>query len=350
VKEKKMRFGFMDHLPCAEWQSEGQRYSDILGQIELGDKVGFDTAWLAEIHFFPNVSRIASPLTVLAAAAQRTERIRLGTAVTLLPLHNPLKIAEDAATVDILSDGRLELGVGRGAAPMMFTAYNVPVEETRERFEEALAVIRQAWTSDRLTFEGKYWRMQDLQVFPRPVQKPHPPLRIAANSPETYTIAGRLGLPIFATPLIAGSMEKLREYIGAHRDSLPSGVKQDVAVAFPVHAAPSREQARREVEPSVMHFFSFLEQRRPDIQALPESYQSLQRAVDRLAKITYEEVEDLGAAFGDPDYCVERVRALQREFGMNEFICYFNQGGLVEPAVVRRSMELFAREVIPHCR
>jgi alkanesulfonate monooxygenase SsuD/methylene tetrahydromethanopterin reductase-like flavin-dependent oxidoreductase (luciferase family) len=127
-------------------------------------------------------------------------------------------------------------------------------------------------------------------------------------------------------------------------------VKQDVAVAFPVHAAPSREQARREVEPSVMHFFSFLEQRRPDIQALPESYQSLQRAVDRLAKITYEEVEDLGAAFGDPDYCVERVRALQREFGMNEFICYFNQGGLVEPAVVRRSMELFAREVIPHCR
>ena len=104
-----MRFGFMDHLPCAEWQSEVQRYHDILAQIELGDALGFDTAWLAEIHFFPNVSRLASPLTVLAAAAQRTQRIRLGTAVTLLPLHNPLKIAEEAATVDILRAGAWSL-------------------------------------------------------------------------------------------------------------------------------------------------------------------------------------------------------------------------------------------------
>ena len=121
-----MRFGFMDHLPCAEWQSEVQRYHDILAQIELGDELGFDTAWLAEIHFYPNVSRLASPLTVLAAAAQRTQRIRLGTAVTLLPLHNPLKVAEEAATVDILTGGRLELGVGRGAAPSFFARLQCP--------------------------------------------------------------------------------------------------------------------------------------------------------------------------------------------------------------------------------
>jgi alkanesulfonate monooxygenase SsuD/methylene tetrahydromethanopterin reductase-like flavin-dependent oxidoreductase (luciferase family) len=345
-----MRFGFMDHLPCAEWQSEGQRYHDILAQIEFGDELGFDTAWLAEIHFFPDVSRLASPLTVLAAAAQRTKRIRLGTAVTLLPLHNPLKIAEEAATVDILSGGRLELGVGRGAAPSMFTAYNIPVEETRERFEEALTIIRQAWTSERLSYQGKYLRVQDVRVFPRPVQKPHPPIRIAANSPETYIIAGRLGLPIFATPLIAGSMDKLREYVKAHRESLPAGVKQDVAVAFPVHVAASRTQARRECEPSLMHFFSFLEQRRPDIQALPESYQAFQKAVDKLKGITYEEVENLGGVFGDPEYCAERVQNLQQEFHMNEFICYFNQGGLIDHAAVRRAMELFAKEVIPRCQ
>lgn len=345
-----MRFGFMDHLPCAEWQSEGRRYTDILAQIELGDKLGFDAAWLAEIHFFPAVSRIASPLTVLAAAAQRTQRIRLGTAVTLLPLHHPLKIAEDAATVDILSGGRLELGVGRGAAPSMYAAYNVPITESRERFEESLQVIQQAWTNDRLTFHGKYVNVDDVAVFPRPVQKPHPPLRIAANSPETYTIAGQLGLPIFATPLIAGSMDKLRQYIGAHRDSLPPGVKQDVAVAFPVHTAASRAQARRECEPSLRHFFSFLEQRRPDIAALPESYQAFQKAVERLAKLTYEDVEELGGVLGDPDYCVERVRALRDEFKMNEFICYFNQGGIMDHASVRRSMTLFANEVMPHCR
>ncbi len=345
-----MRFGFMDHVPCAAWQSEGQRYHDILAQIELGDKVGFETAWLAEIHFFPDVSRLASPLTVLAAAAQRTQRIRLGTAVTLLPLHNPLKIAEEAATVDILSGGRLELGVGRGAAPNMFAAYNVPAAETRDRFVEALEVIRQAWMSERLTYQGKYLHVEDLPVFPRPVQKPHPPIRIAANSPETYTLAGRLGLPIFATPLIAGSMDKLREYIKAHRESLPAGVKQDVSVAFPVHVSTSRAQARQECEASLMHFFSFLEQRRPDIQALPESYQALQQAVERLKGITYEEVEGLGAVLGDPAYCVERVQALAEEFHMNEFICYFNQGGLVDHTAVKRAMELFAAKVIPRCR
>lgn len=345
-----MRFGFMDHVPCAAWQSEGQRYHDILAQIELGDQVGFETAWLAEIHFFPDVSRLASPLTVLAAAAQRTQQIRLGTAVTLLPLHNPLKIAEEAATVDILSGGRLELGVGRGAAPNMFAAYNVPAAETRERFVEALDVIRQAWMSERLSYQGKYLCVQDLPVFPRPVQKPHPPIRIAANSPETYTLAGRLGLPIFATPLIAGSMDKLRTYIKAHRDSLPPGVKQDVAVAFPVHVSTSRAQARQECEASLMHFFSFLEQRRPDIQALPESYQALQQAVERLKGITYEEVEELGAVLGDPAYCVERVQELAEEFRMNEFICYFNQGGLVDHVAVKRAMELFATKVIPQCR
>src|SRR5262249_23117372 len=149
---------------------------------------------------------------------------------------------------DILSRGRLELGVGRGAAPNLFAAYNIPATETRERFVEALDVIRQAWTNERLTYQGKSLCVNDLPVFPRPVQQPHPPIRIAANSQETYTLAGRLGLSIFSTPLIAGSMEKLREYIKAHRTSLPAGVKQDAAVAFPVHVAASRAQARRERE------------------------------------------------------------------------------------------------------
>src|SRR6201987_2245460 len=112
-----MRFGFFDQLPRANWQSESQRYQDILAQIELGDALGFDTAWLGELHFIPSFSCLASPLMILAAAAQRTKRIRLGTAVTLLPLHNPVKMAEDAATLDVLSGGGRRVGVGPGAAP-----------------------------------------------------------------------------------------------------------------------------------------------------------------------------------------------------------------------------------------
>src|SRR5271169_2773755 len=141
-----MRFGFFDQLPCAPGYSERQRYKDIIAQIELGDAVGFDTAWLGEIHFIREFSILADPLMVLAAAAQRTSRIRLGTAVTLLPLHNPVKIAEAAATADILSNGRLELGVGRGTSPLHYTGYGIPQEESRGRFDEALDFILKAWT------------------------------------------------------------------------------------------------------------------------------------------------------------------------------------------------------------
>ena len=124
-----MRFGFFDQLPCASGFSEQQRYRDIMAQIELGDDLGFDTAWLGELHFSRAFSILADPLMVLAAAAQRTTRIRLGTAVTLLPLHNPVKIAEEAAIADILSDGRLEFGVGRGAFPLYYVGFDVPQEE-----------------------------------------------------------------------------------------------------------------------------------------------------------------------------------------------------------------------------
>jgi alkanesulfonate monooxygenase SsuD/methylene tetrahydromethanopterin reductase-like flavin-dependent oxidoreductase (luciferase family) len=150
-----MRFGFFDQLPCADSQSESRRYEDILAQIELGDRLGFNTVWLGELHFGRSSSILACPLMVLAAAAQRTRHIRLGTAVSLLPLHSPVKMAEEAATADILSGGRLEFGVGRGTAPIHYTGYNVPMEESRERFEEALTVIREAWTHERLTYHGK---------------------------------------------------------------------------------------------------------------------------------------------------------------------------------------------------
>src|ERR1700738_2740165 len=171
-----MRFGFFDQLPCGSGYTERQRFQDILAQFELGDALGFDTGWLGELHFSRAFSILANPLMVLAAAAQRTTRIRLGTAVTLLPLHNPVKIAEEAATADILSDGRLELGCGRGTAPLHYEGYAIPQEESRERFEEALDFILQAWTNDTFSYEGRHFRAHELRVVPRPVQKQHAPL------------------------------------------------------------------------------------------------------------------------------------------------------------------------------
>lgn len=345
-----MRFGFFDQLPCAGGHSERQRYLDLLAQIDLGESLGLDTVWLGELHFSRAFSILADPLLVLAAAAQRTTRIRLGTAVTLLPLHNPVKIAEEAAIADILSDGRLEFGVGRGTAPIHYAGYDVPQAESRERFEEALEFILQAWTHDRFSFRGKYFQAHDLAVVPKPVQTPHPPVRIAANSPDTFPLAAGRGLPIFATPLI-NPPDKLKEGLAVYRRALPAGIRGDAALAFPVHVTASRAQARQECEASLLHFLREAGERlRPLGDADIKSFEAFREVLARMQRVRYEDVDREMAVFGDPEYCVERVRALRREYQMDEFICYFNQGGLMDHAMVRESMTRFAREVLPHCR
>jgi alkanesulfonate monooxygenase SsuD/methylene tetrahydromethanopterin reductase-like flavin-dependent oxidoreductase (luciferase family) len=345
-----MRFGFFDQLPCASGFSEQQRYKDIIAQIELGDELGFDTAWLGELHFGRAFSILADPLMVLTAAAQRTTRIRLGSAVMLLPLHHPVKIAEEAAIVDILSDGRLEFGVGRGAFPLYYVGFGVPQEESRERFEEALDFILAAWRNEEFSFDGKYFRAHDLCVIPRPVQSPHPPVRVAANSPETFPFAGRRGLPIFAAPLI-NPPERLKAGLQAYRETLPTGAKGDTALAFSVHVTTSRAQARQDVEAGLLRFLREAAERlRPVGQADIKSFEAFRQVLARIEQVRYEDVESEMAVYGDPDYCIERVRALRREYGMDEFICYFNQGGIMDHAMVRQSMTRFAREVMPHCR
>ena len=344
-----MRFGFFDQLPCPPGCTEQQRLQDILAQIELGDAVGFDTVWLGELHFSRGFSILADPLMVLAAAAQRTRRIRLGTAVTLLPLHNPVKIAEEAAICDILSDGRLELGCGRGTAPLHYAGYDIPQEESRERFDEALDFLIGAWTHDAFSFDGKYYRASELRVVPRPLQRPHPPIRIAANSPDTFPFAARRQFPIFATPMI-NPPDKLKEGLGVYRNGL-AGRQGDTALAFPVHVAASREAARAECEPGLMRFMREAAERlRPLGDHDVKSFEAFRQVLARMDRVTFSDIDREMGVFGDPAYCIQRVGELRRDYGMDEFICYFNQGGLMDPAMVRQSMRRFAEEVMPHFR
>lgn len=344
-----MRFGFFDQLPCAPGFTEQQRFNDIIAQIELGDEIGFDTVWLGELHFSRGFSVLADPLMVLAAAAQRTKRIRLGTAVTLIPMHNPVRIAEAAATADILSGGRLEFGVGRGTAPLHYAGYNIPQEESRERFDEALDFIIGAWTHENFSFEGKYFRAHDLPVVPRPLQKPYPPVRIAANSPDTFPFAARRHFPIFATPMI-NPPDKLKAGLGVYREGL-GGHKADTALAFPVHVAASQDEARAEVEPGLMRFMRAAAERlRPLGDHDVKSFEAFRQVLARMDRVTFSDINREMGVFGDPAYCIERVRELQRDYGMDEFICYFNQGGLMPPELVKQSMTRFAREVMPHFR
>ena len=147
--------------------------------------------WLAELHFAPDRSVLASPLILAAAIAQRTRRMKIGTAVQVLPLCHPLRLAEEAATVDQISDGRFIFGVGRSGFAHTYQAYGVPYEESRERFAETLEIVKRAWTSERFSFSGKYFAYDNIALVPKPRQKPTPPIRIAATSADTFVSIGK---------------------------------------------------------------------------------------------------------------------------------------------------------------
>jgi alkanesulfonate monooxygenase SsuD/methylene tetrahydromethanopterin reductase-like flavin-dependent oxidoreductase (luciferase family) len=251
-----MKFGLFYQLPCSPDQNEIARYHETMEQIVYADELGFDSAWLAELHFNRPFSIMPSPLIFTTALAQRTKRIRLGTAVTLLPLQHPLRIAEDAATVDILSQGRLDLGVGRGTIAIHFQGYQVSRDESRERFEEALDIIERAWTQESFSFAGKYFQIPETAV--SAFQKPYPPLRIAANSPETAAFAGERGYSVFvASPI--NPFPKLPEHIDIYRHTFQQAGHQsktpNVAVLFPLYIADGEPAIRQEVESSFMHYF-----------------------------------------------------------------------------------------------
>jgi alkanesulfonate monooxygenase SsuD/methylene tetrahydromethanopterin reductase-like flavin-dependent oxidoreductase (luciferase family) len=343
-----MRFGFFDQLPCPDGFTEHQRYKDILAQIDLADALGYDTVWLGEIHFIRQFSILADPLMALAAAAQRTRRIRLGTAVTLLPLHSPLKVAEEAAICDVLSDGRLEFGVGRGIA-RHYPSYGIPPEESRPRFEEALDFILAAWGSETFSFNGKYFQARDLALVPRPLQKPYPPVRIAANSPDTFPFAAGRRLPIFASPLI-NPPEKLKAGLAVYRQGLPAGQHGDVALAFPLHVAASRDEARAQSEPGLMRFLHVATEAALPQAEDPKSFEAFRQVRERMSRVTFADMDREIGVFGDPAYCVRRIGELRDEYGFDEFIGYFNAGGLMDPALVKETMRRFAQEVMPHFR
>lgn len=190
-----MRFGigaFTGQVPTGDSRTFPEIYESELELIRIAEENGFESAWVAE-HHFTRVGWFSSPLTFLAGAATRTKRIRLGTAVALLPFDNPIRLAEEAATVDILSNGRLVLGVGLGVRDEEFKGFGVPRRERVGRLEESVEILRKAWTGERFSYKGRYYEVNDVTVTPPPARKPHPPLYFGAYAPKAVERAARLG-------------------------------------------------------------------------------------------------------------------------------------------------------------
>src|SRR6478735_7705258 len=192
-----MEFGMFHQFPALPGRSEREAFEEGFAQIEAAERWGLDVMWLAELHFDPQRSVLSAPLSIASAVAARTNRIKIGIAVQVLPLCHPLRLAEEAATVDQISAGRLIFGVGRSGVARTYEAYGVPYAESRERFAEVLDIVQKAWTQDTVSYQGKFHRFEDVTVVPRPYQQPTPPIRVAATSADTFVSIGRQGLPIF---------------------------------------------------------------------------------------------------------------------------------------------------------
>src|ERR1700726_4005132 len=181
-----MEFGMFHEFPSLPGRSETEAFDEAMEQVDAAERWGLDAMWLAEIHFAPERTYLSAPLAIASAIAARTERMKIGIAVQVLPLCHPLRLAEEAATVDQISRGRLIFGGGRSGFPRTYEAYGVPYGESRDRFAETLEIIRQAWTQYKFSYEGTYHSFHDVCCFPKPYQKPHPPIRVAATSPDTF--------------------------------------------------------------------------------------------------------------------------------------------------------------------
>src|SRR5438270_5133289 len=256
VGGRMMEFGMFHEFPSVPGRSETQMFDESIEQIDAAERWGLDVMWLAEIHFAPERTYLSSPLAIASAIAARTERMKIGIAVQVLPLCHPLRIAEEAATVDQVSKGRLIFGVGRSGLPRTYEAYGIPYAESKDRFVETLHVIEQAWSQPRFSYEGQYFNFDNVAVTPKPYQKPLPPIRVAASSADTFPAIGRLGYPIFVMP--RGTFSDMLPAIESYREAYSAAGhpgRGQVYMRVPLYVGETAERARDEPEPSIMHFF-----------------------------------------------------------------------------------------------
>ena len=350
-----MKFGLHYLMSCADSQSPVQRYNETIEQATRAEALGFESVWPVEHHFNRAVSILPCPALLLAAVAARTTTLRLGTAIIQLGLAHPLRVAEELATLDVLSGGRVEFGAGRGSNPSHFGGFGVPMSESRDRMVESLDYIRHAWTAERFSFRGKFFQADDLALAPRPVQQPHPPMRVAANSVETVEWAGRAGYPVFFASNV-NPLPKLRELVPLYRAARaeaghPASVDgDDLTLLMPLYVGEDRRRIEQDVAPSVRQIaetaaaaFASLVGKAPEAER-----PKLQAIVEQLCGMTYQSVNAVTGIFDTPSACVERLHQVREEFNPGRVICWFNFGGLIPHADVMRSMELFSDKVLPH--
>lgn len=354
-----MRFDMFYELAVPDFTglTEREVYANSLDEIALADQAGFDGVWLVEHHFFREYSHCPAPEVMFGAISQRTERMRIGHGVVLLPFNHPVRVAERIAAADILSGGRIDVGVGRGVSPLEYEVFGGKMSEGRGRVDEGLEILRRAWSDGPFAFEGEFWSFPEIDVVPKPIQKPHPRLWTAAVSPETFPMAADAGLGVLAGPfkplfMISEDRESFVtrcEEIGRDPRTLGFGMTVGVVVL------DDHDRARRVASENVRWFYEqLLRLTAPVLERGGESYRYYREELGTLRALTggapsLEALEAAGMVVaGSPEHAIEQLRRLASH-GIDHVLCALQAGG-VPHAEVMRSIELFGERVIPALR
>ncbi len=342
-----MKFGAFFLLGSPEMLPAREMYQRVLDWVVLAEELGYDSVWFAE-HHFSSYGYIPSPLVFAAAIARETTRVRLGTAVVVLPFSHPLRVAEEVAMVDLLSDGRLDLGLGRGYQPYEFERFGLDIADNRAMFNEALEIMLKAWSTDVFSFEGRFFKIPDTSIFPKPVQQPHPQIWVACQSPETVEATARRGYKC-----ITGGAASTRAVVKQNRAIFDEGIRRagvdpataEFGVQRQVFVAESDEAARQQVGQSLWHYRMATRLRLG--KARVERGRAIAEPVEGEPSpdVLYEDA----LIYGAPHTCVKKVRWYRDEVGATSINCSFNVGNLTAEQITR-SMRLFATEVMPHFR
>jgi alkanesulfonate monooxygenase SsuD/methylene tetrahydromethanopterin reductase-like flavin-dependent oxidoreductase (luciferase family) len=339
--------------------SEYQLFQNILTQVSFAEEMGFESVWFMEHHFAPEQSHSSAPDMILAALSQRTSKMRLGLAVVLTPVHHPLHTAERLATLDLLSGGRVELGVGRSGHPFQLTPFGVSLDDSRGMWEESLAILPKAWTEEVFAYQGKYYHVPPREVVPKPLQKPHPPLWGACNQEDTAYITGKMGFGCLV--ITHRGVDRAHKLISLYKEAIseaePQGkfIHNRVAANTLAYCGQERESARtRGAE--LLDWYRQMQRVREArnwqevaLEEVPEDYKfHLSKGADASGGDTVtgrDRVEATRFPMGNPEDCITFIEQFAA-IGVEELMFNF-QLGPVTHAEVMESIRLFGKQVIP---
>ena len=336
-----MKFGFLYNFRNSprffkEWP---RLYAEGFEHMRVAESLGFDSVWVPEHHLSEDGYNPA-PLPLLASIAMKTTRVTIGTSVLLLPLHHPVQVAEEAAVVDNLSNGRLILGLGLGFRIAEFEGYGIDRHTRGARTEEGVEIIRRCWTEKSFSFSGKYFQLKNVTASPKPLQKPHPPIVLAARGPKAAQRAARMGLSVMPTGLDVG--EVYQEYARALAQRGLSPRQFEVSGIRRVFVSHDPDKDWEELKEYVM------EESRPNRLWYFEAKDNKCDLTPLMAEPdAVKDREDF--IIGEPDYCVRKLKEYAKLGGMNHIILFATFTGL-KPEKALASMELFAKKVMPQLR